>query len=1374
MYERLERSKSTHSRDYDSYNAINIDPYEEQRPKQLIAGYFFFVDNCLYYVRRTGEEEPYFSLHLNTPVEISKYRKSVKVGELSNFKQPPLFIYREMLFHRSTDQAIFENELQQNFQGAFGEIETLKKRAPEEVPCKLYVKNDKVCVTVLSKEGLYDLLQALGMHKEDITPLNSSVDFNTILTETDVPVTLILGALETFFINKDASLLPAQLFSSETEYKKWRAYQGKKARRHKEEIENLRKAIKEQGEVINIGQVRVNPKLNENVFIHYDITVADLKALKLTIDIGSSSQSNQPDCLLTEELQEKIEKILLHKMDEWELYLFDNAFYFFQNTKKLSNDIPYENSTFGFHLPEQIILDFTLLEKLESSLFNGQYIKNNIRLEEEFYLKPLSLDYDKLIDDIIQLDQEFNKIDLINHYINALDVEITYAFAYMYCTIMEDGGLLEGKHMAEQKILNEQLSLLPDLQKMKNHPPSIDKLKQRYAEKTGGDTALVTLLKKRMYEKGFIMSYFLSDHKDSPSAFDADKIGSKIYVIANKAYYDLNSISPPESKGLEYDRELYISTSKSFIVGDARKAIQKELDHLSGNPEKFKQLDQYCISKYDEGLIPLLQRTQVWYDGFELPKDSYLYEWVTVKWLDVTPITQEDFEKEKVDKESDLQGWLIQDENDRFRYKLGDGDTVESVGKYLDVTLTQLREVNQLSKENVFQPTGDQFLEQKGSYLLLPVDYAPGFGQKYYQETIGSGDGKEYRKVERVKGSWQQKVFLNYAFQTSLYGAFLNYLPADFFEDTMLTNSLNMDLQIQITPFIIANFRLGVGFGEHLSLERGDDRKISVNLSTSMVAVLKTISPYDDQIGANFQAGKEYSTNAFKSLNGSYDSYRHFFAYLQLEIFKKFGSTDQNKDKDNLLLNPKLWDESVKKELLKGYKRVHIDDKNIVKGEVNLPNDILSISGEYYTLEQSSEVVEGLKKTDFTNGKWHLMHKTDDKVLKTSSESNKVTYAEIDVSCFDSKLGVKGTYQNIEFHSNKDNIGKYLSLSFCANSDLSLSEVFKNKNNYIQLLGTSCGNIIDGFKKIAPSERKLAKGSKLADYFNSHFKKLQAGKSSGTSSKGYMKFHIQMIIEEDGLHIQYIRVSAGGSVGAEVDTGVASLEGEASIEKELFEVSADSTLSYVSTVFNAIGQKELKKSTDADKELLSELIATLSKNVLREKGKPKGNSIPTTTKFLKTYGERGSKDLYLQLKDKLFSLTYIQWIKHIKKNSSFFISTHDHVQELTDIIQKGFSVYNAKGIDPETATWKGMGINWLSEEQCKNYLGKLDKVLSAYNKNPKAPFDKNAGTISSLYLQSVLNGESDTNKMQKFFFEDILFPLFIENQIHETLTYYNY
>ncbi|ANQ51149.1 hypothetical protein MY04_3805 [Flammeovirga sp. MY04] len=1368
MYEFLERNKTSHTRDYESSNIEIIkDPYEEQRPKQLIEGYFFFVDTCLYYVRQQGEEELYFSSALKVPVQVNKYRKDVKVGELSNFNQVPMFIYRELLFHSLKDQETFENELKQEFEGVGEELELLKKRAPEEIPNKLYIKNDKVYVSVLDKEGLHNSLEITGKFLEDITPFNPNLERLFLGDETSIKV--CLGDLDHFCMEQDSPLLPVQIFSREEFFERWSRIRDQKKITRKKEVAALRETLKEQKEINNsAGQVLVAPKLNENIFIHFDFTEADLETLKVTVGIGYLSGKNKGS-ILTKDLQHKIEDLLFKKIEEWELYLLNNTFYFLGNTAQLRRDVPIENIDFGRHLPERISLDYSLLKKFESSLFDGNQRENTLLLEEEFMLKPMVLDYGKLVDEIIQLDKEFSEMNPIKHLTNIGATAFVYEFAYLYYTFGEENGLLFGKQHAEQFLLDLELERLPDLKKIRKHSPSLEKLKKVYSEKVGGDSDLVSILKKRMYQKAFLMNHLLSDSNLSSTDFDKETVGSEIYKISCQAYYDINHITLPSSKAMVYDREKYLSTSKSLILYRAAGKVQKELEKLSLNPEKFKQLDEYCIEKYDESLQALLKRTRVWDEDIILfPEGDYEFEWVTVDWKSDSLLSQEEFDQEEKEKDSKLNGWLVQEKDGTFCYKLGSGDTVDLVAKYLEVDAGEFRTKNALLSDNTFSPTGDKFQEHAGEYLLLPSGYIPAIGKEYYQVT-NSIEEKEYRKVERVKGQWVQKIHLNYDNQSSLYDAFLNYLPGNFFEDTLHTNSVEMELKIQITPFIVASIRFGVGFGEHFSLERGDDRKVNVRLSHSVVAVFKTTGP-SSELGATVEAGREVSSDVFKTLNGSYDSYRHFFAYLQLEIFKKFGSPDPGEDTANFLLQPVLWDESVKRELLKGYHQIDsVKDK--VNANVSL-GDTASISGEFYDMEQTTTFIEGLKSSDLNSGKRHLYYNSNGKAVKETSIENKITYAEIDVSGFDGAFGVEGVYQNIDFHSGKDNIGEYATLSIICGSGISLEGILANRESHVQDLGTKCVGLVEGVKNIPSTDRQLTKGSGLTKYLNGWFKNISKGNSSEATSKGYLKFTFQMIFEEDGLNIQYLRVLAGGSFEAKADAGVVSVEGGAKIEKELFEISGNSTLSYVSTVFNAIAQKKLKQSTENEK--LSAVIASLSESVIKEKGKPKRNTIPTTTKFLTTYGKKGSNDRFLELKNELFDITYEQWMSHIKGSKVFMINAHKQIQVLTETIQGGFNKYKMEGVYPESATWKGMGVQWLSEEQCKNYLGDLKKVLEAYYLNSEQPFGDNAGEIASQYLQSIFNEEADTDRIQKDFFEDILFPLFIESQIHETLTYSNF
>lgn len=1367
MLERIERSQTSHSRGYDSYDQTN--PYKIFRPTHLIEGYFFFIEDQLYYVRQEKEEAPYFAPSLYSAVERAHFGESVKVGNLSNFKVAPHFIYQNLLFHSQQDKVKFEEEIQKYFKdkNTKEKLFTLKNRTKEELPNKIYLKEGKVYINIDQKETLDRILQATDVFWEDIISFNPNAEqeLQQLLIE-DGFTTLTLGDVNSFCMEK-ASSIPKQYFGSIEDFEYWNNLRKKNEGVKNQEIEDLRKTIIEQGEIKNMGQVKVIPKLNENVFISYEFPSANLNDLKVNINIGSPQFVNQNiKGVLTEELQHKIETILLFKLEEWDFALLQDKFYFFQNIKQFSRDIPGENTSLGKHLPSQISLDYSLLSQMESNLFKDQVRKNALRLEEEFKLKPVNIDYDKLVEQIVQLDKEFNQISFIEHYSNQIALSLVYNFVYLYNTLTDIRG---GGYDTDQLIIDLEFEKLNELQKIQKHAPSLEKLKTVYAQKTGNETALVTVLKQRMYHKGFLLNYLFGDTEFSANNIDVLKIGNSIYSKANKAYYELNNITLPDQGPINYDTQKYKDYSKGIILSRARKEIQKELDHLNQNPKKLQGLDEYFISNYDESLKVFLERTQIWNDDIILPGNDFQYEWITLDWKDHSIYNQEEFDKAEVEKEANLRGWLVQDENKRYRYKLGEGDTIASVAKHLEVKIENLQSVNKLSADKKYLPTGVKYQEKAGNFLLLPADYAPSEGQEFFQVINATTTTKEYRKVERVKGKWTDNLYLNYGKQSSLYNAFIRHFPKKFFTDSLHTNAMELDFNIQITPFIVAYLRIGFGYGQNLSLGKGDDRKVAVRLSHSIVAVLKTATP-SSQFGGRMEIGKEFSSGAFDTLNGSYDTYEHFFANLQLEIFKKFGSSASNDDVENLLLNPSLWDDNVKKTLEKGYTRTHIEDNTFARANLNFPGNVFSIAGEGVTEEQSSSKIRGLKSSDFRKGKGHLKFRTDQHPTKESKQKNSTTQYEIDVSGFDHKIGVNGVYQNNDFHSNKDNMGEYLSLTFYGQPDLSISAILANKEGIVQDLASTSTNLVSGYKEIAPENRNLMMGSELTKYLSRHFSKLQKGKGGKMNASGYLKFTLQLIFEDSGLNIQYLRVSVGGNLDAEVDAAFISLEGGAKIEKELFEISGNETLSYVSTVFNAIALKEQKKSEE--QTTLTKAIQALSKNVVNEKGKPKKNTIPTTTKFLKTYGRQRENTHFKFIKQQLFDNSYSHWQEHLIKNPDFKVNTNEQIQLITETIQKGFAALKTKGFNAESATWKGMGVQWLSEEQCKFYLGDLKDILIAYQLNPNAEINDG---MASGFLREILNPKGTLLPViKRKFFEDILFPLYIENQIHETLTYNNF
>ncbi|KXX70375.1 LysM peptidoglycan-binding domain-containing protein [Flammeovirga sp. SJP92] len=931
---------------------------------------------------------------------------------------------------------------------------------------------------------------------------------------------------------------------------------------------------------------------------------------------------------------------------------------------------------------------------------------------------------------------------------------------------------------------SEQKEIRANLKKIEGHPPSINELKLQF--KKLYQTDLLIFLEKYLEEHISYFNYVLADSStNGREGIDEEKIANSIEEILWQYQYYLDSIADKNYKAVS-------KFTRDRKRDEVSEKIKKLLLKLENNPVSYKRM-LYFYEGHD--FTKDLQQYKIYEDLKDFIPLQFVHQWVTVRSIGKKSQNLNEIEKDLKNRpknpDSTANGVILEyydhtTQQHLYRYLVSDKDTIYGIAQRTDSSIDDIISANNWKKIDpntgmILTKLNREMKLKAGDYIHLPTNYTPKKGTIFYKEEK-LGNDLRYVAVQKEEGYWKTKP-LQIHEDDNIKDKILKYIGLEGQIGNRKINGFSLSLELMVKGKLYAFIDISFKIGSELSIKTADTRSVNVSLS-----VMPAIGLSAGKKGANVEigAGMKFSLDYFRILNGSYTSYSHFMAFLQLAFFQTF--TGISKDV-NMVEN---WDEETWNELAKGYVRKELleyygyaggsfklNQNNLQKMGVNVDEDKSKKFGAKYTLTSSSASsykVKGLDK----NLKKRSVDEQERALENWQPSEKKALRDDLSHSLtHETTIGgitIKHEVKDTKYSTNQNNIGETNAIEIVYPiTEITAKSLFSyNTPNLIKILKNIVGavrsfDILEGPKSIlrnidhnlfmdtAPTSEKM-------------------WKLKGSSSFSLI-FKSQFLSEEDLLpNHQYTRMSIKGNLGFALEDPAERLKlsGNLSGDHEIAEVFGSGTISYISSVFNGInsekgteyGLDESQFSTQYN-DLILEATLKAKKEYYKNSGRITDvhAKIPTLSDLLKSYQQ---DENLKEVRDKLLDQTMSEWKGFVEKDNE---SYNEMVMEFSNNIRDVVLPYVS---DPNRMIWKwsdiAKDIHGLSAKQCRYYLGDMNAIGEYFyykkRESSKELLEKN----SSSFLQIILL-KKNKGDLIKSFEKDILFPLFIENKVYSNISY---
>ncbi|NME66696.1 hypothetical protein [Flammeovirga aprica] len=929
---------------------------------------------------------------------------------------------------------------------------------------------------------------------------------------------------------------------------------------------------------------------------------------------------------------------------------------------------------------------------------------------------------------------------------------------------------------------SEQKEIRANLKKIEGHPPSINELKLQF--KKLYQTDLLIFLEKYLEEHISYFNYVLADSStNGREGIDEEKIANSIEEILWQYQYYLDSIANKNYKAVS-------KFTRDKKRDEVSENIKKLLLQLENNPVSYKRM-LYFYEGHD--FTKDLQQYKIYEDLKDFIPLQFVHQWVTVRSIGKKSQNLNEIEKDLKNRpknpDSTASGVILEyydhtTQQHRYRYLVSDKDTVYGISQRTNSSIDDIISANNWKKIDPNTGMILTFLNREmklkaGDYIHLPTNYTPKKGTIFYKEE-NLGNDLKYVAVQKEEGYWKTKP-LQIHEDDNLKDKILKYIGVEDQIENKKINGVSLSLELMVKGKLYAFIDISFKIGSELSIKTADTRSVNVSLSAMPAIGLSAGKKgYNVDIGA----GVKFSLDYFRVLNGSYTSYSHFLAFLQLAVFQTF--TGFSKDLNMV----EKWDDETWNELAKGYVRKELlEYYGYVGGSFKSNQDILQTMdvdedtsqkfGAKYTLTSSSASsykVKGLDK----NLKKRSVYEQERALENWQPSEKKALRDDLSHSLTNETtiggITIKHEVKDTKYSTNQNNIGETNAIEIeYPITEITAQSLFSyNTPNLIQILK----NIVKG---VCSFDITVGPQSILSNIDHSLFmgtaptaEKMCKLKSSSSFS---LIFKSQFLSEEDLLpNHQYTRMSIKGNLGLALEDPADrfSFSGNTSVEHEIAEVFGSGTISYISSVFNGINsEKGIEYGLDKPQfsTKYNDLILEATLKAKKEYYKNSGRitdvhaKIPTLSDLLKSYQQ---DENLKEIRDKLLEQTMSEWKGFIEKDNE---SYNEMVMEFSDNIRDVVLPYVS---EPNRMVWKwsdiAKDIHGLNEKQCEYYLGDMNAIGEYFYYKKRESNRVLLEQNSSSFLQIILL-KKNKGDLIKSFEKDILFPLFIENKVYSNISY---
>ncbi|KXX72464.1 hypothetical protein [Flammeovirga sp. SJP92] len=785
--------------------------------------------------------------------------------------------------------------------------------------------------------------------------------------------------------------------------------------------------------------------------------------------------------------------------------------------------------------------------------------------------------------------------------------------------------------------------IFDELVKIHNHPPSIRKLEETFTALYPGEKDLRSFLIEAMPEHRKICLQYIPNTRDTALDLPYETIGTNIMKYHTRYFNEKKNITQYNTRVNNRNRQINRRLRKNIQSG-----IQKELEKLQLNAKSVEQLNM-TEALGGKALHEILMEIGIHEElSYLLPK-SNLINWVDTSYVEDVYYNMEEM-LERNDEHPDYakmstpfsEGVLIRyNDTGAYGYIVKQNDNFSGIETRFRISKEELSDTNWwdgFDEQGRYIIGTDPHWLMEGDLLELPEGFQPLNNETFY---IYDRFTKEGIKAVKNQGQYKKIPIRSSSF-LELKDKLAEKINS--IDDNTKTFGAQFEISLDINAQVSALFYIGVKFGGGVNMASGDARNFTVNsqcfLNLSAGFGKKNVA------NAGLEAGGKRSLNPthFNSLNGSYNSYKHFEAFFSRSLYLFMKDNGMHHELVKHGIDDGYWqseldnDGDVWKELNKGYTR-KVRTSTHVQAEAGIDSVFSLNMGREWSSSQSLRV-DGIKNMDDLN-------KSDDVYYQRAlkDDHSYTNYANLEIGD-GTKLSI--SMSEYDFDINKDNLGKYLNISITIpgrdiwkgikgsidlknhpitqgikrNRELnkgiaSFDEVIHQNQGKIDDLmhqrgmrperrGIQRENIEltrdqnklkkerdllrrDMVNKIKGNATKLKEELKAQPALKKKFDKSLTGKIDE-----YTRFEWNFIDINNEYHKQYFRITEGGKiqVKAGVDTGIVSTEAEfnGSVEFQIYESLGDNTISYVSTVYNGIHREAINRLNDEEKDQLKIFI----------------------------------------------------------------------------------------------------------------------------------------------------------------------------------------
>ncbi|NME71539.1 hypothetical protein [Flammeovirga aprica] len=1013
---------------------------------------------------------------------------------------------------------------------------------------------------------------------------------------------------------------------------------------------------------------------------------------------------------------------------------------------------------------DKVLYDFELF-KQEATEARRTHIQNT----------PKPIDYNSLakgLHNVIHKTAFTTNEDVISFYSMLLQLPSALTFSSTVISLI---------HLFDKIITKKNVPLLSLIQQITNHPASLEKLNDTYIslfEGLGFSNELEEVLLRQEWRLRLLLPDF---SEDEIKVQDIENESLALYSLLNEYKTEVIKSSIPLGEQKDVDQEEQEEVDLTQKMKNRLDEVCLLIERFSDKADHWRVLTNYFMLVYGKSVSVMIEKAGILNDisallPFPFVNKEYNIHASSDKKTTLKSIIEENKRRAEQYPNFHCNGSILQNEEGVYYYLLAKGDTLEAVSQSLCCSLDSIQKVNnwesiQLETSEITTSLQTTLLQQE-QQILLPYHYNVPNGVNYYQSCYST----EKKDVEFMNVKSEEEGTKTLSIYLSREEELLKKLHpiTSSISNSKDRTGVQFELRIQIYAKLLGVFKINASRTKGLSTD------FDIKFIFSFLEV-------DENQKGNFDAealkSKSFDNSfaLFNTLNGSFQSLEHFLVYLQLILFQHFGEEKKANNEVTFLLSPEEWDKGILALLSTGYHR-KVHNTRFVQG---------------------SSVIEGLKETDlvvmntvqhYKAGEYNVKTGWNKKSLRKilfnkerrygkekNIEQSDLKYVYMsDLELTDGSAIIEIVNRISDF-SGKES-GLSISIKLSSDIEMSLEEVLKMDNRLFVYFSEYIQKRVSEIVKQLNTHQNTLKGcfdylvdetqNTISNKINSIKKAILKGNNEGdvTISSTTLITYIQLRFEGEKIHLNTLSLSVKGEL--DYSTQLDKMNGSVIKELKLIEYTDANSLKTISSIFNKINSDYTFKHLESEKQLESIKSSSVDEMKLLQ-NKP-------FHKLLKVYGLRAGVQ---ELDYSLLQLTINEWEKYLldyKRNDNIdLIDIDEIIHTMVDELKQPLKDY-AKEMNGKlkNASWSRIKLSSLNVQQCEYYLGSIDEIVKMLMNKPQKMSDQKfyPSTVLldlkhrniSQFLFKVLNGAT-INQLRKPFAQDILFPLFIEQQVSKSV-----